>query len=96
MGVEQEPKRHVQQHQESQQLCLVDRQQVLDGLEVNEQSWPHDPVHVDGGANDHTGESTRFRESLVLGVGLCLEQKETKETERFVETVAKLPGGLVA
>src|ERR1017187_2713816 len=46
-----------------------------------QQSWPHDPVHFDGGANDLTGESVSFGEIRVHGVGLILEQKETKETK---------------
>jgi len=27
---------------------------------AGQQSWPHDPVHFDGGANDLTGESVSF------------------------------------
>src|ERR1017187_4048661 len=46
-----------------------------------QQSWPHDPVHFDGGANDLTGQSVSFGEIRVHGVGLILEQKETKETK---------------
>ena len=51
-------------------------------LDALQQSWPHDPVHFDGGANDLTGESVSFGEIRVHGVGLILEQKETKATKR--------------
>jgi hypothetical protein len=54
------------------------RAPLVDALQP---SWPHDPVHRDGGANELTGESVRFAESRVHCVGLGLEQKETKETK---------------
>jgi hypothetical protein len=36
------------------------RAPLVDALQ---QSWPHDPVRLDGGANDLTGESVRFGKS---------------------------------
>ena len=45
------------------------------------------PVHLDGGANDRTGESVRFGESRVHGVGLGLEQKETKEAKENTDVI---------
>jgi hypothetical protein len=44
-------------------------------------------VHLDGGANDLTGESVRSGEGRVHGVGPRLEQKETKETKGIFNIV---------
>jgi hypothetical protein len=45
-----------------------------------------------GGANDLSRESVRFGEQRVHGVGLVLEQKQTKETKIRKANLQKSPG----
>src|SRR5271166_505921 len=59
-------------------LELAQQAPLVDALQ---QSWPHDPVHFDGGANNFTRESVSFGEKRVHVIGLDMEQKETKGTK---------------
>ena len=49
--------------------------------EALQQSWPHDPVHFDGGANKLTGESVSSGEKRVHVNSLVMEREETKGTK---------------
>src|SRR5262249_30227387 len=50
-------------------------------VDTLQQSWSHDPVHFDGGANSLTREPISLREERVHR-GLTFEHKHTKQTKR--------------
>src|SRR5262249_13357968 len=50
-------------------------------VDTLQQSWSHDPVHFDGGANSLTREPISLREERVHR-GLTFEHKQTKQTKR--------------
>jgi hypothetical protein len=55
MEIEQKPQRHVQQFHLTQQLCLVDRQDVVDGFWLNEKTTVYEQIESYLGTEGNQG-----------------------------------------